>query len=306
MKRLPPGLVLMMSCALISGVKSYADDFGLNSTQQDWLSGIYATAKTVGASSQSGMKFLSVSTTVLAQISQYPVRGLDVSHHNNDAKRHHRFQWNKVKDQGFSFVFIKATEGMDIVDDDFYRNWDGAKKAKLVRGAYQFYNFCDRGFDKNGNNLVVKQAQLFIATVPRDRNDLPPTIDFEVSKSCPDKQMPNKQDFRRDLLLFLAMLEARYGKDKTPILYMGTYIYDTYFKGENDKNPIWFTEPHQEPQLSGQSWTFWQYAYHGYVDGVGDEVDLDVFHGSPEQFAAWRNPGAGVSANPPAPKPAAP
>ncbi len=48
---------------------------------------------------------------------QYPVQGLDVSHHQG------RIEWHKIPKERYKFVYIKATEGGDHRDKNFPNNW---------------------------------------------------------------------------------------------------------------------------------------------------------------------------------------
>src|SRR5690349_2704594 len=65
----------------------------------------------------------------------YPVRGIDVSHHQNE------IDWRKVAHDDVSFAFIKATEGGDHRDTRFATNWKEAQAAGLKVGAYHFFTF---------------------------------------------------------------------------------------------------------------------------------------------------------------------
>lgn len=58
---------------------------------------------------------------------QYPIRGIDISHHQG------KIDWNKVKGEGFNFVFIKATEGGNFKDPEFDRNWKESSRIGLLR-----------------------------------------------------------------------------------------------------------------------------------------------------------------------------
>ncbi len=204
----------------------------------------------------------------------YPVRGIDISHYEG------AIDWAKVKTDGLSFVYVKATEGADGVDDTFATNWAGAKSAGLARGAYHFYNFCKTGSE---------QAANFIKTVPVDDGALPPTIDLEQSDDC--KTMPDKAAFRKDLADFVQKVQAAYGH--LPVLYVNYAIYDAYFKGEADSNKLWIADvKHEAPAMPGDArWTMWQYGWHGAVAGIRGEVDLDVFNGTPRMLASLTLPG---------------
>ncbi len=212
---------------------------------------------------------------VAPDVSKYPVRGIDVSHYEG------AIDWTALQTAGLSFVYIKATDGTDIVDEQFARNWQGAADAGLARGAYHFYDFCDGG---------GVQADLFIQTVPVDAHSLPPTIDLEKSKEC--AKMPAKDPFRRSLAAFVAKIRAAYGRD--PILYVNAGIYDAYFAGEGDDYKLWIADVrHAAPDFSAP-WTLWQYGWHGHVPGIAGEVDLDVFNGTPQALAALDGDATGV------------
>lgn len=38
------------------------------------------------------------------------------------------------------FAFIKATEGTDLIDEHFGKNWAKAQNQKITKGAYHFFN----------------------------------------------------------------------------------------------------------------------------------------------------------------------
>ena len=67
------------------------------------------------------------------------VRGIDVSRYQGE------IDWEQLKlsdIQGapISFVFIKATEGKDIVDKFFKYNFYKSRMNGVIRGAYHFYS----------------------------------------------------------------------------------------------------------------------------------------------------------------------
>jgi lysozyme len=81
---------------------------------------------------------------------RFPIRGIDVSHHQG------AIDWTAVKAARVEFAFIKASEGGDFRDREFARNWEAARKAGVVRGAYHFFTFCTPG---------LAQADNFVATI---------------------------------------------------------------------------------------------------------------------------------------------
>lgn len=58
--------------------------------------------------------------------------GLDVSHWQG------RVNWGKVARMGARFAYVKATEGTGYRDPTFAHQYNGSRKAGLIRGAYHF------------------------------------------------------------------------------------------------------------------------------------------------------------------------
>jgi lysozyme len=172
------------------------------------------------------------------KISQYPIRGIDVSHHQG------RIDWDKIKEGSFKFVFIKATEGGDYSDPEFKRNWREASKVGLLKGAYHFFTFCNPG---------IEQAYNFINTVPIEPNNLPPAVDFEFIGNCTKR--PKKDLLLKELFSFIREIEEKYGQ--SPIIYVTYDSYNQYLKGEVDKYGIWIRDIFFNPNLPDEkAWTF--------------------------------------------------
>ena len=192
--------------------------------------------------------------------SQYPIRGIDVSHHQG------KIAWDKIKKNNFQFAFIKATEGGDYKDPEFRRNWNESSNVGLLKGAYHFFTFCKSG---------IEQAHNFINTVPVEPNSLPPVIDFEFVGNC--EKRPEKSLLLKELFIFIKEIEEAYGK--SPIIYLTYGSYDMYLKGEIDNYDIWIRDIFFTPNMpDGKAWSFWQYADHGRIEGVNGPVDLNVFY----------------------------
>src|SRR4051812_45438591 len=117
---------------------------------------------------------------------RYPIRGIDVSHHQRD------IDWAAVKASGISFAYIKATEGADFKDSKFSENWNNSNAAQIVRGAYHFFTFGTSG---------ESQAANFIAAVSSDANMLPPAIDLEFS-GYNETRRPSRKEFAHELSVF--------------------------------------------------------------------------------------------------------
>ncbi|GMK41317.1 glycoside hydrolase family 25 [Paenibacillus sp. CCS19] len=200
--------------------------------------------------------------------SRYEVKGIDVSHFQG------MIDWNRVgADSKWQFAYMKATEGMDMTDDQFAANWEGAGRADLKRGAYHFFTTQSTGLD---------QANHYIDVVPKDRSSLPPVIDIEIAL---DK---DADVIREQLSVLCARLETFY--NKRPILYVTYDTFNTYIAGHFEDYEIWIMDIFKFPTLKGdREWTFWQYNHRARIIGIQGFVDTNVFHGSQEDFAAKYN-----------------
>jgi lysozyme len=198
---------------------------------------------------------------------RFPVRGIDVSHHQG------RIDWAALRAAGVDFAYIKATEGGDHRDRTFRANWSEAARVGLARGAYHFFTFCRAGRE---------QARNFIATVPAEPGMLPPAIDFEFGGNC--RERPERARLLAEVHAFADELERHYRQK--PLFYVTYDAYDVYLAGAIDDHPLWVRDIVWRPRLSdGRDWTFWQYAHRARLPGISGPVDLNVFNGSPAQFA---------------------
>lgn len=112
----------------------------------------------------------------------FEIHGIDVSKYQNV------INWKEVKsmeDNGIKigFVFIKATEGTSIVDDQFRRNWVKAEEQNIPKGAYHFFI---------ATRSPKKQADNFIQMVNLKSGDMPPVLDVEKSLGIPVAEMQKK------------------------------------------------------------------------------------------------------------------
>ncbi len=199
---------------------------------------------------------------------RYPVRGIDVSHHQGP------IDWDRVAEAGIRFAYIKATEGGDLVDRRFVENWRGAHRAGLARGAYHFFTLCRPG---------TEQAANFMATVPRTDDAMPPAVDLEFTGNCTDRT--RWLDAFAELSQFLERVESYYGRKA--VLYVRPDFYAAYLKGQTINNPLWLQGFILKPSYGERAWSFWQYHAFGRIEGIAGPVDRNVFRGDPEEFAAW-------------------
>ena len=205
----------------------------------------------------------------------FNVHGVDVAKWQGD------IDWRLLKASGVSFAFIKATEGGDHIDAKFARNWQEAKRAGMLRGAYHFYYHCTPAAD---------QARWFIRNVPREKGMLPPVLDMEWnghSTTCPGKK--GRAETLANMRTFLSMIERHYGT--RPIIYSTVDFHRDIMQGEFRRYDHWLrsTKDHVDDVYPGRkgAWTFWQYTATGRASGVDEHIDLNAFRGNRRAWQAW-------------------
>ena len=202
----------------------------------------------------------------------YPIRGVDVSHHQGT------IDWPVVALANVDFAYIKATEGGDLRDDQFANNWKNAAAYRIPRGAYHYFTFRTSG---------ASQADNFLSTVPIDSSALPPAVDLEFGGNA--STHPSVSEFQRELTDFLSRLRHTYKKE--PVVYTTVvYTTDDFYAQYLSDYPIkrlWIRSTLYKPRLPpGHDWFLWQFTDRGHVRGIQTPVDLSVYYGNRAAFDA--------------------
>ena len=197
----------------------------------------------------------------------FEIRGIDISHYQQ------RIDWERlrnatVKDQPLRFVFVKATEGLSIIDENFNENFYQARQNGIIRGAYHFFT---------PDADAKAQARFFLKQVHLEAGDLPPVLDVEKAGRLDAKGV------QRAVHAWLDVVEQHYGVK--PIIYTGykfklTYLNDSTF---NDY-PYWIAHYYIDHLEYTGRWDFWQYTDVGHVDGINGFVDCNLYCGDLEQL----------------------
>ena len=197
----------------------------------------------------------------------YGIHGIDVSKHQQT------IAWQEVKKMNVNnvkigFAFIKATEGLGRVDEQFRRNWFHAQKAGIPRGAYHFFISSKSG---------KAQAENFIETVRLQKGDLPPVLDIEQTNGASAAEMQER------VADWLQMVEKKYRVK--PIIYTNADFYTNFLSGRFDDYPLWVAHylVQDKPRVQ-RSWHFWQHSESGHVNGIEPYVDFNVFNGDSAAF----------------------
>ena len=189
--------------------------------------------------------------------SKYPVRGIDVSHHQGS------IDWQRVAADDVSFAIIKATEGGDYGDEEFLGNYLSARSLGIAVGAYHFFTFC---------RPAIEQAQNFIRTVPKDDPQLPPVVDIEFGGNCATR--PGIEELAAELKVFTDRVGAEFGQ---PVVIYAIGEALEQYRSALPERAAWVRSLAWHP--GHEDWVYWQYHNKGRVDGIEGDVDLNVLQG---------------------------
>ena len=197
----------------------------------------------------------------------YDVHGLDISHHQGP------INWDKLHQNRegvfpLHFIFMKATEGGDLCDTTFTRNFNSARQHGFIRGAYHFFS---------PRTEALKQADFYIRTVQLEPGDLPPVLDIEVAGKNSVEELQDK------VKSWLARVEMHYGVK--PIIY-ASYKFKMKYLNDSLLNtyPYWIAHYYVDSVRYTGAWSFWQHTDAGDVPGIKGNVDLNVFNGTLEEL----------------------
>jgi len=219
------------------------------------------------------------------------VKGIDVSHWQDDKSTPQKMDFKKAVAAGAKFVFIKVSE-RGFLDRDFEYNWKAAKDAGLLRGGYHFLRW-----DLTG----LIQARIFSELLMDDPGELPPVADFEAPRQ--GSLYPSNALLGQ----FLETVETKL--NRKPMIYTSPGYWGIHGRNKHTKRfdekwayyPLWVAHWMKEykPGVSkpmeidpwksmGKTWTFWQYTAVGDGPTYGAEskgIDLNWFNGTEKQLA---------------------
>ena len=196
----------------------------------------------------------------------YAIHGIDISHYQED------FNWDNLRTKtsdgdtvSFSFVFMKATQGLWSEDAAFDGNWQDAHEHHVFCGAYHYFLP-----DKDAG----RQAENFISSVKLHEGDLPPVIDIE------DTRGKSKQEIVDGVKTMARLLELKYGTK--PIIYSNIGFIEDYLSDDFPDYYFWVAHFYEdELQISDEiHWLFWQHSDKAMILGYDQHVDVNVFNGN--------------------------
>jgi len=194
-------------------------------------------------------------------------KGVDVSSYQGDV------DWPAAYGRGARFAYVKATESTRYTNPSFRQQYDGSRRAGLVRGAYHFA-LPDR-------SSGATQAAYFVAHGggwSPDGVTLPPMLDIEYNpygRTCYGLSATQMSRWVAD---FSAAVHTRTGR--FPIIYTTRDWWNTCTTSPSISatDPLFLACYCRSPGTMPTGWqrqTIWQYNDSGVLPG-----DQDLFNGS--------------------------
>ncbi|KAG7086834.1 hypothetical protein E1B28_002755 [Marasmius oreades] len=198
------------------------------------------------------------------------LQGIDVSHFQPNV------DWAKVKANGISFAFVKATDGTTFKDPLFSSHYTDATNVGLIRGAYHFA--------RPDASSGAAQATFFLAHGGEWSGDgitLPGAVDLEPGPkghTCYDLSPAAMVSWIKD---FSDTYHAK--TTRFPVIYTSTSWWKecTGNSAAFASNPLWITHfttatsPGELP-AGWPTFTFWQFSETGPNPGDQDNFNGDL------------------------------
>lgn len=194
--------------------------------------------------------------------------GIDISHYQG------KIDWNKlelqIKDKPVDFFIMRATMG-DDQDHHFKEYWHILDTIDIIRGAYHYYR-------PNQNSTL--QAQNFIDNVKLRPGDIRPILDIERNST-----IQSQERLRKGVQNWLDIVEQHYGVK--PIIYTGDTFNRHVLLGNGFEDyPLWIANYNPIKEPVSDYWVIWQFSEKGRMNGIYENVDLNVLRGGKETMNA--------------------
>ncbi|MBR6033469.1 MAG: LysM peptidoglycan-binding domain-containing protein [Clostridia bacterium] len=186
--------------------------------------------------------------------------GIDVSAYQG------YIDYDKVKQEGVDFVYIKATEGTWYTDRYLKYNYENAKRVGINVGFYHYVR-------ATNTDRAKAEARYFANAISGMEPNCRLAMDFEDFGELSNNQVNEISK------TFLTETKALTGKDM--VIYSNTYSARTVFSYELARMyPLWVAHYGvSKPSDNGKwnSWIGFQYTSKGRINGINGNVDLDRF-----------------------------
>lgn len=202
------------------------------------------------------------------------VLGLDCSKYQNS------IDWEKVKNAGIKFAFIKITEGNTYSEDEIYDLKDRifeCQKNDIKIGYYHFARPGDiQDADSDANKEVVNVLN-HLKILPKP--NFPIVIDIE---SYAINNFVENKIFHLNTFLNIFISELK-NSNYNAIVYSYKSFIDVNTNHLFGSYPLWLAAYLNDPEHSlpnlpvgWNEWKIWQFTEQGKIDGYVGNIDLDI------------------------------
>ncbi len=193
-------------------------------------------------------------------------KGIDVS------KFQGKIDWQKVANDGVDFAYIRLGyrgygSGKIVTDDTYEYNIENCNAAGIDTGVYFFT-------EAISEREAIEEADYVLENIRGYQVDLPIVIDVEESASSDSRTKNLTQEERTEIVLAFCnrIREAGhevmiYGNLKSMLIMMDMEKLEGYDK--------WFAY-YKYPLRFPYKMRMWQYTAKGKVDGIKDDVDMNI------------------------------
>lgn len=183
------------------------------------------------------------------------LQGIDVSRYQG------KMDWEKAKNAGVKFAFIKATEGLNYTDPQYRQNVNGAKDAGIPFGIYHFWR---------STVAPISQCDNIMRAYDYLDDDVPIVLDVEVF----DGLTPSQNKGILQLLIQGIFDRVNF----LPTIYTRKSIWDANVEEYSrwKELPLWVAHYGvSKPAIprDWQDWMVWQYTSNGSGVEYGTEKD---------------------------------
>ena len=219
------------------------------------------------------------------------IYGIDISRYQHEiGRRRYGINWKQLRIKGLgrriseqrvngevdypvSFVFIKSTEGISIMNRYYANDYANCRKNSIPVGAYHFFSL---------RQDPVSQANHFLKHSKFLRGDLPPMLDIEPSNAM-IAQTGGPEMMFKNIRIWLKIVERRTGV--RPLLYISQNFVNTWMDYAPDlKRDYQFWIARYGEYKPDIHLSLWQLSADGAVRGIQGHVDLNVFNGYQGQW----------------------
>ncbi|WP_052868285.1 lysozyme [Streptomyces niger] len=197
--------------------------------------------------------------------------------HGHDVSSHQKnVNWAKARAKGARFVYVKASESTDYTNPYFGQQYDGARGAGLLRGAYHFA--------VPNQSSGAAQARYFLRNGggwTADGWTLPPALDIEHNPYSKKHKCYGVSKKKMVAWIWDFSDEVKRQTGRRPVIYTTARWWNTCTGGSGafaQSHPLWLASWHGEPGDLPKGWSFlsiWQYSNKGELPG-----DQNAWNGS--------------------------